>query len=166
MRVISCEVRDVDHCVDRQDHRRGRHLDVGHQRRVRLHQVHHLDVGHRNLDERRVHLVVHHLDHRGDLLVRAERRDLDAFLGRDGYLDLVERQGLDGSQMGQRDVIRERCADLEEAVWGDLTPTSGQAAEEWGDHRGEHQEASRAAFLEEFHLDDLVVVQDVALAAD
>lgn len=98
--MISCEVRDVDHCVDHQDRRRGRHLDVDHQHRVRLHQVHHLDVDHRNLDERRDRLDVVHLDRQGDLLGLGERRDLDVFLGQDGSLDLVERQGLDGSQMG------------------------------------------------------------------
>ena len=100
MHVIFCEVRDVDHCVDHQDHRQGRHLDVDHQRRVRLHQVHHLDVDHQNLDERQDRLDVDHLVRQGDLLDLGERRDQGVFLGQDGSLDLVERQGLDGSQMG------------------------------------------------------------------
>jgi len=43
---------------------------------------------------------VDHLDRQGDLLDLDERQDLDVFLGQDGSLDLVERQGLDGSQMG------------------------------------------------------------------
>jgi len=63
-------------------------------------------------------------------------------------------------------VIRERCADLEEAVWGDRRLTLGLEEVEWGDHLDVRREAFLAAYQEEFHLDDLVVVQDVASAAD
>lgn len=116
MHVTSCEARDVDHCVDHQGRRRGRHLDVDHLRRVHLHLVHHLDVDRQNLGARhRDHLDVDHLVRRGDLLDLDGRQDLDEFLGRDGFLVLDERQGLDGSQKDLRGAIREQCADLEGA---------------------------------------------------
>lgn len=63
-------------------------------------------------------------------------------------------------------MIRERCAVLEEAEWGDPRLTLGLEEAEWGDHLDVLREAFLAAYQEEFHLDDLAAVQDVASAAD
>jgi hypothetical protein len=136
---------------------------------VRLHRVHqrHQDVGHRIQDVHRLdHQDVGHQGHRDDRQDQDVRQGQDEFRGRDVSQDQDVHLGQVGIQTDQQDEIRARCADQEEAEWGDHWPTWGQVVAELDDRQDERLVASLVACPEEFRLGDLVEAQDVGWAAD
>ncbi len=153
--------------MDHRDHLQGRHQDVdlhpAHQ-----HQEHHQGVDHQNRGELRLGLLGedHQVRRRGDHQGLDVRQDRDEFLGRDGYLGQDVRLDQGGIRRVQQDASQERCVVQVEAEWGDQRQTLDQVEAEWGDHQDVHQAACLVAYPEEFPLDDLVAVPDVALAAD
>ena len=158
----------VDRCVDHQDRHRGRHQGVD-RHQVRLHQVHrrHQDVGHRIQDVRRLdHQDVGHQGHRDDRQDQDVRQGQDECLDRDDCLGLDVHLDQDGIRMVRQDESQEQFVVQVEAEWGDQRQTLDQVEAEWGDHRDVRQGACLVAYQEEFPLDDLVAVPDVALAAD
>ena len=167
MHATSCEARDADRCVDHRDRHQGRHQDVD-QHLAHLHQEHHRDVDHQNRGELRLGRqdVDHQVRRRGDHQDLDVRQDQDEYLGLDGYLGQDVRLGQGGIRMVRQDESQERCVVQVEAEWGDQRQTLDQVEAEWGDHQDVRQAACLVAYQEEFPLDDLVAVPDVALAAD
>ncbi len=146
-------MRDADRCVDHRDRHQDRHQDVD-LHPAHLHQEHHQGVDHQNRGELHLGLLGedHQVRQRGDHQGLDVRRDQDEFLDRDGYLGQDVRLGQGGIRMVRQDESQERCVVQVEA--------------EWGDHQDVRQAACLVAYQEEFPLDDLVAVPDVALAAD
>ena len=167
MHATSCEVRDADHCVDHRDRHQDRRQDVdlhpAHQ-----HQEHHQGVDHQIQDELRLGRLGE--DHQ--VRLGEDHQDLDVRQGQDECLDRDDCLGLDvhldqdGIRMVRQDESQEQFVVQVEAEWGDQRQTLDQVEAEWGDHRDVRQGACLVAYQEEFPLDDLVAVPDVALAAD
>lgn len=167
MHATSCEVRDADRCVDHRDRHQDRRQDVD-LHPAHLHQEHHQGVDHQNRGELRLGLLGedHQVRQRGDHQGLDVRQDQDEFLDRDGYLGQDVRLGQGGIRMVRQDESQERCVVQVEVEWGDQRQTLDQVEAEWGDHQDVRQAACLVAYQEEFPLDDLVAVPDVALAAD
>ena len=160
MHVTSCEVHDVDRCVDRrgrQDHRR----DVDrHQGRLR--QEHHRgrrDVHQDHQDEDQNQDV--HQDHRRRQGHRGEdRQDQDGIhqdrrgvrhqvrVGHQDHQD--DRQDQDGNRLDRDVTYREPCVDQVVAECADLLKKQDQEVAEWED--GLQADAHLAACQEAFRL--------------
>ena len=156
--MTSCEVHDVDRCVDRrgrQDHRRDedRRQDRLHQERRRdrrgVHQDHQV---HQDEDQNQ-DVLQGHQDHRdedrqGQDGIRQGHRgvrhqDRDELQGhRDG------RQDQDGNHLDLDEMYQEPCADQVAAGCADLLKKQDQEVAEWEDGlQGDaHQAACREAF--------------------
>lgn len=140
MHVTSYEVHDAVHCVDHQDHHRGRRQDVDlhqeHQRRVR-HQGERQHLDHQDEDRNQDVRQGRRGEHLGHQDVRQGHRG-ERHQDQDGNQDHQDvRQDQDGNlHLGHRGVRHQEVHDHQEvAEWGDQKATWGLVVAEWGDHQ-------------------------------